>query len=278
MSILCAVDFSPPSSVALTSAARIAATFAQPLTVLTVADPLLATAQRLHAGDDPLALLAQALTDFVDDTLGAGAAAAHRNVVAIGDPSVEILRAADTGGAQLIVLGTQGATGVSKVMCGSVAEQVLHAATRPVLVVPPAVATGQMRTIGELEEVLVPVDFHDHVLDDGRVAARVARASHATVRLLHVMPGDEGGRWTVLPTPIDLEVRDQPDQATSAQGKALEALQRLADALGLEPMPDLEVAQGLVSEEIAEVANRETVDLIVLGLHGGTGLFTVRVG
>ena len=44
-----------------------------------------------------------------------------------------------------------------------------------------------MRTLGAMEEVLAPIDFHDHALDDARLADRVARAGHARLRLLHVV-------------------------------------------------------------------------------------------
>jgi nucleotide-binding universal stress UspA family protein len=84
MAILCAVDFSPASALALTAADRIASTFQQPLTVVTVADPLLAAAERLHAQTERVTPLTEALASFVDETLGAGAAARHQLRVPIG--------------------------------------------------------------------------------------------------------------------------------------------------------------------------------------------------
>lgn len=279
MSILCAVDFSPPSAVALTCAARIATRFAQPLTVLTVADPLLVAAERLQTRGDPVALLTRALTDFVDETLGAGAAGRHRTMVAMGEPSVEIRRAADGGSAQLLVIATQGASGVKKFMFGSVADRVLRAATQPVLVVPPTVAAGPMRTIGDLQEVLMPVDFHAHALEDAQVACRVARASHARLRLLHVTPSDDAGRWTVLRARVAPQLADELDGPRLSQvEKARGALQRLAGALDLSPAPEIEVERGPVADRIAEVAGRADVDLVVLGLRGAAGVFSARVG
>jgi nucleotide-binding universal stress UspA family protein len=50
----------------------------------------------------------------------------------------EIVAYADRTAADLIVMGTHGRTGVRRVLLGSVAEQVLHKARCPVLVVPPA--------------------------------------------------------------------------------------------------------------------------------------------
>ena len=50
-----------------------------------------------------------------------------------GEPSDAILSAAKDGGADLIVMGTHGRTGLSRLLIGSVAEAVLRRATCPVL-------------------------------------------------------------------------------------------------------------------------------------------------
>jgi universal stress protein A len=53
-----------------------------------------------------------------------------------GTPPVEIVRHATKVGAELIVVGTHGRSGLAHAVLGSVAERVLHRATCPVLVVP----------------------------------------------------------------------------------------------------------------------------------------------
>lgn len=280
MAILCAVDFSHASALALAVADRIASTFQQPLTVVTVADPLLAAAERVHSGHDPLTLLTEALGAFVNETLGTGAAARLRLRVPIGEPSAQILATAADVDAQLVVLATRGASGVSKFVFGSIAERVLRTTTRPVLVVPPAVGDGPMRTLGAMQEVLAPIDFHEHALDDVRIADRVARASHARLRLLHVVPTADAGRWTVLQQPLAAQLDEQLGGAhASAMDAARAALEELATALGGTPGPTLEVAEGAIADQIAQVAERADVDLVVLGLRGVPGLLgTTRVG
>ena len=52
-----------------------------------------------------------------------------------GDPVTEILRVAREAGADLIVLGTHGRTGLGRLLMGSVAEQVVRRAACPVLTV-----------------------------------------------------------------------------------------------------------------------------------------------
>jgi len=52
-----------------------------------------------------------------------------------GNPADEILKAAKLKGADLIVMGTHGATGLARLLMGSVAEHVLRKAPCPVLTV-----------------------------------------------------------------------------------------------------------------------------------------------
>jgi nucleotide-binding universal stress UspA family protein len=56
-------------------------------------------------------------------------------VAPVGDPGTEIVRAAETFGADLIVMGTRGQTGFERLLLGSVARKVLQRAHCSVLVV-----------------------------------------------------------------------------------------------------------------------------------------------
>jgi len=59
--------------------------------------------------------------------------AAVECVVRFGDPTKEILTEADAFGADLVVMCTKAASGISRVMLGSVAEQVLRKARMAVV-------------------------------------------------------------------------------------------------------------------------------------------------
>lgn len=279
MAILCAVDFSAGSALALSCAREIADYYAQPLTVATVVDPLLAAAEHMQSGQNPLALVRQALEDFVQARVGGGAAAGQHLHVRIGDPAAEIIALAPTVHAQLIVSGTQGGEGVQKLIFGSVAERLLRSSPLPTLVVPPAFADSARHVMGTLREVLVPVDFHEHAIDDALVAARVARSSHATLRLLHVVPGADDRRWTVLVPMVSARLAEQLSgarEASTAQAHA--AVQRLAETLDTLPAPQVLVREGSAPEQIARAAADDRTDLIVLGLRGASGLRTAQMG
>jgi universal stress protein A len=60
-----------------------------------------------------------------------------RALVVDGQPDVEIVRVAAEQHAQMIVMGTQGRTGLDRLLLGSVAERVVRTAPCPVLTVRP---------------------------------------------------------------------------------------------------------------------------------------------
>jgi nucleotide-binding universal stress UspA family protein len=58
-----------------------------------------------------------------------------RSLMRVGAPFLEIINAAQSEGADLIVMGTHGRTGLSHVLMGSVAERVVNKAPCPVLTI-----------------------------------------------------------------------------------------------------------------------------------------------
>ena len=52
----------------------------------------------------------------------------------MGDPAGEVVRLAGEEGAELIVMGTHGRTGLTRLLMGSVAEAIVRRAPCPVLV------------------------------------------------------------------------------------------------------------------------------------------------
>src|SRR5690606_24051347 len=60
--------------------------------------------------------------------------------VRVGRAGDEIVRAAETTGASLVVMSTHGRSGVKRWAFGSVTDQVLRSGVAPVLVLPPMVA------------------------------------------------------------------------------------------------------------------------------------------
>lgn len=141
--ILAPIDFSPSSRAALEYALFLAGKLGAELEVLHVAEP------PGYVGPDALALLPvgiahpgsdQTRADVQREVEGLLAKAGARPRTAAvrveaGEPSDLILRIASEGGANLIVMGTHGRTGLSRLLIGSVAEAVLRRASCPVLTI-----------------------------------------------------------------------------------------------------------------------------------------------
>jgi nucleotide-binding universal stress UspA family protein len=134
--ILCAVDFSEHSGLALRYAAVQAERFGARLVVLNVADPLLVAGARSSNTD----LLAETRTDlrkFVDTILEKGSLQRPVQIaVESGEAAREILDVSHREEAGLIVVGSVGLTGYRKLIFGSTTGQLLKLTDVPVLVVP----------------------------------------------------------------------------------------------------------------------------------------------
>lgn len=178
----------------------------------------------------------------------------------VGDPSEEVVRAADDLAADLVVLGTRGRTGVDRMIWGSVAESVLHHSRRPVVVVrDPQTYPGRRH----FRQILHPTDFSTLSSPALRVALELARVHHATVRLLHV------------------ETPHETQNATSGDWPTQETLDRLrhdSEAAGLNVVVELRTTQHHPGDEILLAAHESHSDLIILGSHGRTGVRRLLMG
>jgi nucleotide-binding universal stress UspA family protein len=139
--VLVPIDFSPSARAALDYAAFLADRLGAELEVLHVWEP------PGYAGPDTLALLPagpgppgwdQARGEVrreVEHFVGEGSARPRQVRVRVeaGEPSDTILQVAEAGGTDLIVMGTHGRTGLSRLLVGSVAEDVMRRAACPVL-------------------------------------------------------------------------------------------------------------------------------------------------
>ena len=145
--ILAPTDLSPASDVALATAADLAGRLGAVLTLLhVVTEQELEAMTSAHVPSRPI--------DFVYQDVDAAVIAGFRRVVpaevrrslrvepvvAVGTPVVEILRAAEVKGADMIVMATHGRTGLARIVMGSVAEQVVRRAPCPVITVRPVEA------------------------------------------------------------------------------------------------------------------------------------------
>lgn len=199
--------------------------------------------------------------------------------VVSGKPYVEICKLAGRIEADLIVLPTRGLGQLKHAFFGSTAERVIRYATCPVLV--PRGPRFKSITWNsspapprfKLRKVLVPVDFSKCSFAGVRYAARLARETGATLRLLHVvfpytqlfaLGWDKGAAIPLIKT------------GKAAARKKMIALRKMSFLEGIPCETDVRV--GEVVDEICRAGRRPEIDLIVTSTHGYGGFKHAMLG
>jgi len=113
-----------------------------------------------------------------------------------------------------------------------------------------------------IQSILHPTDFSENSLPAFETACALARDSHATLIVLHVM----------MPSVSPLMAEPPPDPLQPAESQ--ESLARLPWPQPSDPQIRVEhrLAEGEPAEEILRLSDALPCDLIVMGTHGRTGL------
>jgi nucleotide-binding universal stress UspA family protein len=143
--VLVPVDFSPHSEAALVCAAELAEMLGNNLVILHVVhDPgdapgyyaVKGRNKQLHRMEDVAAdMLEEFIQTMKDKHTGLPALKQATSMLVVGLPVNRILEAAKKIDARMIVMGSQGRTGLAHAMLGSKAEQVVRLAALPVMIV-----------------------------------------------------------------------------------------------------------------------------------------------
>jgi nucleotide-binding universal stress UspA family protein len=177
----------------------------------------------------------------------------------------EILREAQAVGAELIVMGTHGRTGLRRLLAGSVAEAVLRRARCPVLALHSPEPVAAARAIAV---ILHPTDLSESSEPALRAARWLACDRGARLVLLYVTPPPllaEGSMNITLDDP-------------QVYGAALDAMRRRLDGPDLEQSIETRTGQGDAAREILRTAHEISSDLIVMGTHGRTSVWRLLMG
>ena len=140
--VLVATDFSAPSETALNYARAMARSFGASLHVMHVFEPLWITSADVVGGGVALATMIQGLEDTAKKQLEEAVTEQDRRelravpvMVTSEAPAREIANYAGEQKVDLVVIGTHGRSGISRMLIGSVAEKVVRLAPCPVLTV-----------------------------------------------------------------------------------------------------------------------------------------------
>ena len=185
--------------------------------------------------------------------------------VEMGADYDQILRRAEAWKADLIAVGTHGRRGISRLLLGSTADQVVRAAHCPVLVARPSPQGA----------VLAAVDFSDPGLPVIEAAAAQAGLRGSKLVVMHAMnlprEGDAAmGLLGALPALETPEVRGQK-RALAAEilNSALTRLQAKGEILVTEEEP---------AHETLRLAESLPAGLVVVGTHGRGRLARLVLG
>ncbi len=135
--LLCAIDFSAHSREALRVAAELAGSDKIPLVLIHVVQPIPIfpeAASAIASAQEDIAKANKGLAEWKVEATTLGAPNVEI-LVAEGIAWDRIVHAAKEGACDLIVMGTQGRTGLKHAFLGSVAERVVRHASDSVLVV-----------------------------------------------------------------------------------------------------------------------------------------------
>jgi universal stress protein A len=133
--ILFPTDFSPASHGALHWATSLARDSEATLLIAHVEEPPMAYGggELYYAGTDEVTQ--EELKKTLLQVVPTDHNVAYDHILLVGDPATAIVHAAEKEEADLIVMGTHGRSGLSRLLMGSVAETVIRKAKCPVLTI-----------------------------------------------------------------------------------------------------------------------------------------------
>ena len=190
-----------------------------------------------------------------------------------GRPYEEICKLAREIAADLIVMPTRGYSGLKRVLLGSTTERVIRHAPCPVLVLRGVKYIARDGLRFAKRKVLVPVDFSNASLAGVTYGARLARATGATLRLLHVVfPYTQ----VVGLDRVGSDATPLVQSAKAAARKELTNLARIPLMRGLSH--ETEVRVGSTMEKLCAETERADIDLVVISTHGRSGFKRAMLG
>ncbi len=243
--VLFATDFSKYSNEALPFALSIARKYGSKILALHVISP--PPLGNFPPTIEMQEIAAQALREATEDMKGLEprmTGVSHEMLVRRGDVWEEVSQIVKNRNIGLIVVGTHGRAGASKLAVGSIAERIFREAPCPVLTVGPDVS-GEPGSIADIHTILYPVDFSSESLAALPQAISLAQEHQARLYLLHVAPA---------PVP------DSDEASLKARLRLL-----VPPEVRLWCEPKVFVESGDASQKILEMAEELAVDLIVLG-------------
>lgn len=246
--ILVPTDFSELATSALGYASEIAAKAGAEIEVL-YADPFLPPHHFLSTHIEEVVqaithskqLVGEELDRYLERNLSSEIEG--RAVVIEDMPVPAIVKHSSEADIDLIIMGTHGRGGLSRVMLGSVTERVIRESDKPVL----AVRVEGNHEVGShpIRKIICPVNFSDIAKQAAGYAVGFSRMMGAELVLFHVAEAGESRSFESLTSEID--------GWCCPEGRPEGVMLRS------------QVGEGKADEQVVAYARKEKADLIILG-------------
>jgi len=252
--ILFATDFSPAAAHAIPFVKAVAHHFQSNLVVLHVKPPVVNP--MTQPATWPVVIEAAKAADqrHRDELRETFARINTEVLIEEGGIQANLEKALEKYDTDLVVIGTRGRTGLSKLLLGSVAEEIFRTVPCPVLTVGPH--SDSFRA--NVRDILFATDFASETPAAAAYAISLAQEFQARLTMLHVVPEGKPGElvsWS--------DVRDSSKQLL---------YKLVPDEAELWRKPEYFVERGDAAERILDLANVREVDLIVLGAQPERGV------
>lgn len=180
--------------------------------------------------------------------------------VMMNSPVDAIVDAANESGAQLIVMGTHGRTGVPRLIVGSITETVMRKSPVPVIAV-----NGSSAVAGNIRKILCLVEYTDGAKSALRHAAALVNSRSAPIVLLRAIEDvDDSGKYAAellrLHNWVPAELVDRCELKIVSSRATAESIVAMAevtypDLIVLGAMPNrtlTEVLRGTIAERVMQ--------------------------
>ena len=184
-----------------------------------------------------------------------------------GKPYAEVVRRGESHGADFIVVGSHGRSGLSRVVLGSVAERVTRHAHCSVLVARNARKGGIVLAATDLSDPSLPA-----------ITAGAAAAKRSGARLVVVSALDWTSPAAIQGLGVIGAVPALPPPALSQEvrGVLRSTLEQAMERLGA--VGEARVLEGSAASAIVACAEELGAELVVVATHGRTGLARLTLG
>lgn len=179
--------------------------------------------------------------------------------VLLGDPRVEVNRAAKDKDCDLVVIGSRVHSLAGEVFLGGTAGEVLHSCRLPLLVARIHEDKDCQREcpLASLDRVLFPTDFSENAEHAFQAVRKLVGGGVKSVVLMHVQDR----------TKIDRHLKERLEEFNAIDGERLERMKEALVGTGVQDV-QIELPYGLPIEEILRRARQGDISLVVMGSQG----------